>query len=43
MSEEIELGSNEPVEWLNDDEIAQIDFQTISNAFQFNRVGSEEM
>lgn len=45
MEEEIELV--EPpvagVEWLSDDEIAQMDFQTLSN-FQFsNKIGSEEI
>lgn len=42
-----EIGLVEPpqagVEWLSDDEIAQMDFQTISN-FQFsNKIGSEEI
>jgi hypothetical protein len=30
------------VEWLSDDEIAQMDFQTLSN-FQFNKIPSEEI
>lgn len=30
------------VEWLSDDEIAQMDFQTISN-FQFNKIPSQEI
>lgn len=43
MEEEIELAEPPPVvEWLSDDEIAQIDLQTISN-FQFNKIPSEEI
>lgn len=43
MSEEIEL-ADPPlgVEWLGDDEIAQMDFQTLSN-FPFNKIPSEEI
>jgi serine/threonine-protein kinase 11 len=42
--EEIELtDQSTAVQWLNDDEIAQIDLQTISNSFQFNRVSSNEI
>lgn len=43
MEENLELA--EPplaVEWLSDDEIAQMDFQTLSN-FQFNKIPSEEI
>jgi hypothetical protein len=43
MEEKLELA--EPplaVEWLSDDEIAQMDFQTLSN-FQFNKIPSEEI
>lgn len=44
MNEEIELADQQPaVEWLNDDEIAHMDLQTISNSFQFNRVSSDEI
>lgn len=40
MSEELAAS----VAWLNDDdEIEQLDFQTISNSLQFNRVSSEEI
>ncbi|KAG5681446.1 hypothetical protein PVAND_010882 [Polypedilum vanderplanki] len=31
------------VEWLDDDEIAQLDLQTISNSLQFNRVSSQDI
>lgn len=48
MSEELEEAqadnSAPAVEWLNDDdEIEQLDFQTISNSLQFNRVLSNEI
>lgn len=44
MEEEIELAEQQQagVAWLSDDEIAQMDFQTISN-FQFNKLGSDEI
>lgn len=43
MEEDIELADQPPgIEWLSDDEIAQLDFQTISN-FQFNKISSEEI
>jgi serine/threonine-protein kinase 11 len=31
------------VEWLNDDEIEQLDFQTISTSLAFNRVSSNDI
>lgn len=44
MEEEIELSDQPPpgVEWLSDDEIAQMDFQAISN-FAFNKIDSQEI
>lgn len=48
MSEELEEANTgfvpPSVTWLADDElIEQLDFQTISNSLQFNRVDSEEI
>lgn len=44
MEEEVEVAVPPPVEWLSDDdEIAQIDFQTFSTNFQFNKIPSEEI
>lgn len=46
MSEEGELVDPHPiVEWLSNDEIAQIDMQTMANnfQFQFNKIDSEEI
>lgn len=44
MEEELELSDQPPpgVEWLSDDEIAQMDFQAISN-FAFNKIDSQEI
>ena len=44
MEEDIQQADQPPggIEWLSDDEIAQLDFQTISN-FQFNKIPSEEI
>lgn len=42
--DEIEVADPEPtVEWLNDDEIAQMDLQTLSNFQFFNRFSSNEI
>lgn len=47
MSEEFEEANTgfvpPSVTWLADDEIEQLDFQTISNSLQFNRVDSDEI
>jgi hypothetical protein len=47
MSEELDGANNEfpapSVAWLTSDEIEEMDFQTISNSLQFNRVSSEEI
>lgn len=49
MSEELEESNDEypapTVAWLNDDEIEQMDFNTIANTLQmgFNRVDSDEI
>lgn len=46
MEEEVAPPVEPPpaVEWLSDDdEIAQIDFQTFSTNFQFNKIPSEEI
>lgn len=47
MSEELEEAKVDfpapSVAWLDDDEIEQLDLQTISNSLQFNRVSSDEI